>query len=606
MDKEENRIVILDREKCNPKKCNYECINVCPVDRTGKDIFSKRESGRPEIQESLCIGCGICVKHCPFEALQVVKLPTPLKKDPIFRYGPNSFALYTLPRPIEGKVVGLLGNNGLGKSTALKILSGLLKPNFGKFEDSSSEEKIIQHFRGTTLQTYFQKVFRGEIKPIYKPQYISGVPQKVDGTVEEVLQQYDERGELDKIITDLQIEGILNRSIQDLSGGELQKLVVASSISREGDFYFFDEPSSFLDVSERIRVARVIRDLLLKENKYVMIAEHDLAILDYSSDFISIFYGEPGAYGVATSPESVRRGINSFLRGYIRGENVKFRDMSVKFKTRAPNRDSADKPPLLEYSTLKKSYESASSFQLDVKSGELREGEVVGILGRNGIGKTTFVKLLAGELEPDKDSANITKDLDVSYKPQYLEETLQGREFMTVREQLMAKGAVQDQWFKTYISKPLDLKRLYDLQLGDLSGGELQKVAIALCLAKNADIYLLDEPSAYISAESRYWIAKAIREVAKKLEATVLVVEHDLLTSDYLTDRLIVFKGTPGEHGVAATPMNKREGMNEFLAMLEITFRRDQETGRPRINKLGSRIDEVKKKKEQYYYALEP
>lgn len=601
MNKQERRIVILDKEKCNPKKCNYECINVCPVERTGKDIFSKDENGKPKIQENLCIGCGICVKHCPFDALTVVKLPTPLEKDPLFRYGPNAFALYQLPRPSEGQVVGILGNNGLGKSTALKILSGLLKPNFGKYDGEPSEEEVIQHFRGTTLQNYFTKMYNGKITPVYKPQYVSGVPKKVEGNVRGVLEQYDERGNLEEIVEKLGIEGILDRKLQDLSGGELQKLVIASSITREGDFYFFDEPSSFLDVSERIRVARVIRELL-EENKYVMITEHDLAVLDYSSDLISIFYGEPGAYGVATAPQSVRRGINSFLMGYIPGENIKFRSMSVEFQTSAPERNSTERPSLIQYPKLRKSY---STFSLEVTSGELREGEVVGILGRNGIGKTTFIKLLAGKLEPDEGGTKIPKELEVSYKPQYLEELLKERATMTVRTGLRRRGAFNDQWFKTYVSKPLGLKRLFDLPLGELSGGELQKVAIAYCLAKEADIYLLDEPSAYISAEERYWIAKAIREVTKKLRSTVLVVEHDLLTADYLTDRLIVFKGDPGKKGIARKPMHKREGMNTFLSMLGITFRRDDQTGRPRINKVGSRIDELKKRKGEYYYALE-
>lgn len=596
-----NRIVILEEGRCNPKKCNYECINVCPVQRTGKDIFSKDQSGKPRIQENLCIGCGICVKHCPFGALKVVNLPEPLETEPLFRYGANSFALYQLPRPIRGKVVGLLGNNGLGKSTALKLLSGILRPNFGNYDDPPSEEEILTHFRGSTLQDYFQKLFQQDLKAVYKPQYLSGAPKKIEGKVVDVLKRYDEREKMDEVVSDLGIEGILDRNVKDLSGGELQELVIASSITREGDFYFFDEPSSFLDVSERIRVAKVIRKLL-KENKYVMIAEHDLAVLDYSSDLISIFYGEPGAYGIATSPESVRRGINSFLMGYIPGENIKFRQMRVEFESSSPDQETPEIATLLVYPHLRKSF---SSFELEVDPGEIKRQEVVGILGRNGIGKTTFMKLLAGDLEPDEGYANLSKDLEISYKPQYLEEILQGRESMSVRRGLMTRGAFRDQWFRTYVSKPLKLKRLFDLTLGELSGGELQKVAISYCLAKKADIYLLDEPSAYISAEERYWIAKAIREVTEKLKATVVVVEHDLLTADYLTDRLIVFRGEPGEKGKAQKPMGKRGGMNEFLSMLGITFRRDAQTGRPRINKSGSRIDELKKKKGEYYYALD-
>jgi ATP-binding cassette subfamily E protein 1 len=86
------------------------------------------------ISEELCIGCGICVKKCPFEAINIINLPTNLEKEQVHRYSANSFKLHRLPVPRPGQVLGLVGTNGIGKSTALKILAGKLKPNLGRFE----------------------------------------------------------------------------------------------------------------------------------------------------------------------------------------------------------------------------------------------------------------------------------------------------------------------------------------------------------------------------------------------------------------------------------------------------------------------------------------
>ncbi len=94
--------------------------------------------------------------------------------------------------------------------------------------------------------------------------------------------------------------------------------------------YLFDEPTSYLDVRQRLKAARFIRSLLTSNN-YVIVVEHDLSILDYISDFICCFYGIPGAYGVVTMPFSVREGINVFLSGFVHTENMRFRDEELKF-----------------------------------------------------------------------------------------------------------------------------------------------------------------------------------------------------------------------------------------------------------------------------------
>ena len=138
------RIAVVNADRCKPNKCNQECKNFCPVNRIGRlcvdvDLLSKIST----ISEPVCIGCGICVKKCPFEAISIINLPTNLDKDTTHRYGPNSFKLHRLPTPKLGQVVGLIGINGIGKSTALSILVGKLKPNLGNFQVNMREHKSL-------------------------------------------------------------------------------------------------------------------------------------------------------------------------------------------------------------------------------------------------------------------------------------------------------------------------------------------------------------------------------------------------------------------------------------------------------------------------------
>lgn len=598
------RIAIIDTDRCRPDKSKYVCMNVCPPQRAGVEVFTINEETKfPEINEELCIGCGLCVKYCPFKAIIIVNLPAPIENEIVHRYGPNAFSLYRLPMPAPGQIVGLVGQNAIGKSTSLKILAGLLKPNLGNYEKPPDWDEIITRFRGTALQNFFSDLSSKKIRVVYKPQYVDAIPRLVKGVVKEILKKYDERNIMDKVIDDLNLVSFLDRNIKKLSGGELQKLAIAVTIEKEANVYLFDEPSSYLDVLERMRIAKVIRELVEKKQVYVLVAEHDLAILDYISDVVNIYYGEPNAYGIVSKPHGVREGINIFLDGYVPDENVRFRDVPIRFKIWATRESTIDREILIRYSEISKSF---SSFKLNVQPGELRKGEIIGIVGPNGIGKTTFIKILAGIIKPDNnvkfEGAN---NLVISYKPQYLSEFIGDEEWLTVREKLeqVNKRILSDKWFRTYVYNPFRLDKIIDMALDELSGGELQKVAIAYTLAKKADLYLLDEPSAYISAEDRFWIAKTIRTLTETNNVTILVVEHDIIVIDYIADRMLVFEGKPGKEGKAIGPLNMLEGMNHFLRELGITFRRDKHTGRPRINKPGSRLDREQKALGKYYYV---
>ncbi len=593
------RIAIVDRSLCKPKKCTLECIRFCPLVRAGKEAIKQdEESGRPIIAENLCVGCGICIKKCPFKAIKIINLPEELEEDAVHRYGLNGFKLYRLPVPKPGRVVGIIGRNGVGKSTALKILAGRLKPNLGVLQQEPDWGDIIRFFRGSELQPYFQKIANGRLKAVLKPQEVDKIPAVVKGTVKAVLSKVDETGRLEKVKKELLLDKIWNRRLDELSGGELQKVAIAAAALRDVDTYLFDEPSSYLDVRERLRVAKLISSLA-EDDKYVIIVEHDLAVLDYLSDLIHIIYGEPGAYGVVSLPRGARVGINVYLNGYLREENTRIREKPIIFHLRPEPTEWRSEDVMVSWSNILK---ELNGFKLEVEQGEIHRGEVVGVLGPNGIGKTTFVKILAGELMPEQGYVNMRGGLKVSYKPQFLYEL---RSPVTVSSLLeeVAEVDLTASWFKSEILRPLSLETLMDRRLDELSGGELQRVAVAACLSREADIYLLDEPMAYLDIEQRFTVAQLVKRLTEEREVAALVVEHDVVAQDFMSTSVMVFEGQPGVYGKATRPMGLRSGMNLFLKGVGVSFRRDLETGRPRINKEGSFLDRYQKEVlKEYYY----
>ncbi len=588
------RLAVLDKDRCKVKKCNQLCVSYCPMVRSRVEAI-RVEGNSAIISETLCSGCGICVKKCPFKAISIVNLPDELEKDCSHRFSENSFKLFRMPTPSPGTVLGLLGQNGIGKSTTLKVFSGELKPNLGKFDEPPDWSEIIAYYRGSSLQDYFARLNEKKLKVSSKPQYVDKIPKAVTGKVGDLLDKVDERKQLDAIADELDLRKIWERNLDVLSGGELQRVAVAAALSRNADVYLFDEPSSYLDVKQRLIVARSIRSLK-EQQKTVIVAEHDLAIIDYLSDQICVFYGDPGVYGVVSHVHGVRTGINIYLQGYIPDENIMFRKESITFREKPPTTGENIGSPLLQWGQMEKTFKG---FKLSIEPGEIRTGEIIGILGPNGIGKTTFVKILAGVEETD-DKRQLGK-LTVSYKPQYISPDYTG----TVQELLMnvAQENFTSSWYTTEIANPLRMQPLMDRNIMELSGGELQRVAIAACLSRKCDLFLLDEPSAYLDVEERLNVARVLRRVVDAHCIPAFVVEHDVVTQDFIADRLMVFDGKPGTSGTVHPPTSLRGGMNAFLKGMNVTFRRDNVTYRPRVNKADSQMDKYQKSIGEYYYT---
>ena len=583
------RIAVIQKERCNPIGCgNFLCMRLCPINRAGDECIIKGTDGKPVIDEALCSGCGICPNRCPFEAISIINLPEELKDKPIHQYGKNGFHLYNLPTPLFGKVVGILGKNGIGKSTAIKILAGILKPNFGEMKSESNYDDLIEFFKGTEAQGFFEKIKEGKIKISYKPQQIDLIPKTQSGKVIDLLKKVDEKKELEKITKLLDIEQIIQNDIKHISGGELQRVAIAATVLKKANLYIFDEPTSYLDIKQRIKISQFIRNLA-DENTAIIVVEHDLIILDYMTDFVHLMYGKEGCYGIVSQIKTTRTGINVYLHGYLKEENIRFRDHDVKFLDRPPQKKTS-KEILTSWKHVEKKLDT---FHMSSENGTIHKHTVNGILGENGIGKTTFVRILAHDIKADK--GNIDAKITVSYKPQYLKSESD--------ELVMAVLKDATQKYDVQLIRPFDIKPLLLRKLNELSGGELQRVSIALCLSQKADLYLLDEPSAYLDVEQRLIVSKVIKDFVEHKGVSALIVDHDLLFIDYLSDHLIVFDGKPAIHGVVHGPFSMEEGMNKFLADLNITMRRDQESHRPRVNKIDSQMDRHQKSEHKLYYT---
>ncbi|NPE26481.1 ribosome biogenesis/translation initiation ATPase RLI [Methanococcoides sp. SA1] len=579
------KLAIVDKEKCRPEVCGRECKKYCPVEKQEAD--SCVEIGaKCVIDENACVGCAICVKRCPFGAINIVNLPSVSEKDIVHRYGDNGFALYGLPVPKEGSVLGLLGRNGIGKSTAVKILAGTDKMNLGKSE--AGDEEIKEFFKGNEILRYFEGLDDKVVS--YKPQNLSGLA--VDVGVMDLLkkripldskhQTGQGEDEILKLAEVLGVSQVLRNKMNKLSGGELQRVAILAASLGKADIYFFDEPLAFLDIGERLRVSDFLRET--SKDKTLIVVEHDLLILDYLTDYVNVFFGGQGAFGLVSGVKSSKVGVNAYLDGFLKEENMRIRDKALQFNFTRNALMSGNK--IASWPDFKVKF--GKDFELEVKGGDIHENHVIGILGKNGTGKTTFVKALVGEIETTEGKLDL--GLDVSYKKQYLFSE--------------SEDFVRDICFREKISKRLkstfNLGVLEGKKIKNLSGGELQRFEVARCLAKEADVYLIDEPSAYLDVEERISVAKAIKDTMVERGKTAFVVDHDLLVVSYLADSVINFGGVSGVKGEAGEIVGFEEGVSELLRSLDVTLRKDKESGRPRINKRGSVLDREQKEKNKW------
>lgn len=599
----EIRIPIVNPFLCKKKKCQQECRKYCPPQQQGKQCIDIEEIAK--INTGVCISCGLCVKKCPFGAIKMIKLPTELKANIVHKYDEYSFRLYRLPILKQGHILGIIGPNGIGKSTVINILAGKIRPNFENFEKQLQDKQIIKNFKGNELQKYLEHLYQKKLIVKIKPQNLDVVSKlcdkkNINPTIIEFLSEYAQLKEkIDWVTKLLDLDNILGNKIKSLSGGEMQRLMCALTALQESDVYFFDEPSNYLDVKQRLAVSNLIRSLIT-ENKYVIVVEHDLSICDYICDYICIIYGVPSAYGIVSHPMSTAEAINIYLDGFIPSENMRFRAEPFLLKNSIELDDEIIKiNDKYVYESFKINFER---FELEVEEGFFpKQSSINVILGENGCGKTTFLNNLAEKLH-----------LAISFKPQYLDISkfeLDGK-YPSVYNFLYGtiKNAMCSDMFKADVIKPLHIDDIKTRKLNELSIGELQRVMITNCLGIDANIYMIDEPSAFLDIEYRLEILRIIKKFILHNSKICFIIEHDMLLAVSfamdINSQIIVIENKIEDNFRkchAFPPTNFNEGINKFLKIMNITFRLDNHFHRPRINKLNSQKDQLQKKNNKYY-----
>lgn len=529
------RLAVVDQTLCKPDQCQLECIQVCPVNKLNQEcIVLSDERKLALISAPLCTGCGLCIKKCPFHAISIVNLVAPVEDKLVFSYGDNSFKLYGLALPEKG-VFGVLGDNGCGKSTNVKLLEGKLKP---------------QKLAVKEWQRFFEQKFGLVVKP---QELVSANLGRVGDLMNKI-----GGPRLAEIKVALDLDDLKDRDLSQLSGGELQRVMVAAALMRQKDAYLLDEPFAFLDYAYRIRLVEYLRQRFTEQK--VILVDHDLSLLSYACDQTYILFGEPGVYGIVSQPYATDRAIHMFLEGFLEGENVRFREEPVRFK-----------PPLHEIKTTPNVtlpaalIERGSTFSVQNPTDvTLNAGEIVGLVGRNGTGKSTL-------------AAHFSQQLGGSLKPQLLDRS----------DDLVLGVLREDTPFQQRFIRDMAIKKLEFFTFQQLSGGELQKVRIFEALAQPTNLYVVDEPTNMMDVRGRVALSRLLREKAKE-GASVLLIDHDLEFVLNTVDRLMLIEGIPSKKGHVAGVFEKQDGITRLLSDFDLTYRRDSKTDRLKLNKAGS------------------
>ena len=435
----------------------------------------------------------------------------------------------------DGEKIGIVGKNGAGKSTLIRIMTG--KEPFDAGTISGLRAKDIGFVEQTpkfTAKTLLDELLTVEVEKFQARKVLFGLG-----------------------FTETELE----KNPNNFSGGEMAKISLAKALLNEPRILILDEPTNHLD----IYAIEFLEEFVKNYRGNVIAVTHDRHFLQNCVEKIldiergrAILY--PGNYEKFVQLKNERR--EAEIKAYERQQEEisKLEDFVRRNKVRASTAKRArsrqimldrmerlEKPPSIENSTIKlnDAAESANrvlileniSFKDIIKgfNTEIFKGEKVGLIGRNGVGKSTLLKIIVGELKSDFGTIKIGNRVKIGYLSQGHEEL---RENLTPIEELNEEFGISEEKGRSELAKLKLFAQVVEKPIKDLSGGEKTRVALTKLILTGANFLILDEPTNHLDLPAR----EAIEAALQGFDGTILIVTHDRYLLDKVTSRIIEFE----------------------------------------------------------------
>ncbi|HIR25845.1 MAG TPA: ABC transporter ATP-binding protein [Candidatus Egerieimonas faecigallinarum] len=479
----------------------------------------------------------------------------------------------------KGDFIAVVGNNGCGKSTLCKVMNGLI-PHFisGEFEGTVTAGGLntLQADIGT-LARKVGYVYQDFENQIVRPTVLDDASY---ACMNYAMEDYRERGE--SALQQCGLQGRENDYIWQLSGGQTHLLALAGAVSLSPDVLILDEPIAQLDPGHADRIYETLRELNEVWGKTIIVIEHHTEyIADYCRHVLLLKDGSVQwmlPVGEALERVEELRACNIFppqvtMAAYQMKEEgilslsgrlpvtveegrTAFRDLQYRRQSGTEKKDERQKTretaaSCREVTVSYRSVKGEPRRIFDKFNLELYRGEKIALIGSNGAGKSTLMKMLTGLIKPSEGRVYLEGEDIAGKKPEHLSGTVslvyQNPEDMFIKDSIEADIAyamkvrgVQD--WKERTAALLERFRLTDLKDRDgrlLSGGQMRRASLAIGIALNPGILLLDEPTANLDIATRREIMDTLREIRRTTE-TVMIATHDMQLVCEWADRIVV------------------------------------------------------------------
>lgn len=452
-----------------------------------------------------------------------------------FKYkGGANYSLKDINLKIKkGECILLCGKSGCGKSTLLKLINGII-PEF--YDGDICGSVRVNGINTFTTEIHELSKFVGSVFQNPKTQFYT------TNTTDEIafgLENYgiDTEAINKRIIEvekDLRLERLMNKNIFNLSGGEKQKIAIASTYALSPEIFVLDEPSSSLDIKSMKELSQTIENLKAM-GKTIIIAEHRLW---YLKDIVDrAIYMEDGKIIREYNMEEIEK--------LSEDERLKtgLRHSSYKDINLVNNEESFNEESSLEIRNL--IFKRNARTILSIDNLKFSYGNIIGIVGENGIGKSTFAKIVCGLYKTNdeeilKDNRRFNRRNRIKESLLVMQEVNYQLFTDTVFDEILLTSKIRDKNIVNTYLKDMELENIIDRNPHTLSGGQKQRVIILSALLSGKKILFFDEPTSGLDYRNMKIVAKNIKKVKKK-DRLILIISHDIEFLESVCDSIVEF-----------------------------------------------------------------